>query len=251
MASPRGICAAQSRGSSVALASGFSSVRRFNTLFRERYRLTPGDIRRRALVSAESSDAIVLSLAYRPPYDWNAILARVELSPSLLPVLAPLQARLGRLLDLDADPRAIAAHLRRAATLAPLVAKRPGLRVAGAADAFELALRAVLGQQVTVRGATTRAGRVARLVAEPAPPDAPAELTHLPVTAARLADARASSLTSVGLTRARADWPDAFPAGDLALRRAMGGLSAAKLRTASEPSRPWRAYAAQHLWARL
>ena len=46
-------------------------------------------------------------------------------------------------------------------------------------------------------------------------------------------------------------WPDAFPAGDLALRRAMGGLSAAKLRTASEPWRPWRAYAAQHLWASL
>ena len=335
--------------SRVALASGFSSVRRFNTLFRERYRLTPGDVRRRALVSAESSDAIVLSLAYRPPYDWNAILAhlsaratpgvehvasdgayrrtlaidghsgvvtvrpspkrdvhalRVELSPSLLPVLAPLLARLRRLLDLDADPSAIAAHLRRDEMLAPLVAKRPGLRVAGAADAFELALRAVLGQQVTVRGATTLAGRVARLVAESAPPGAPAELTHLPVTATRLADVRMSSLTSVGLTRARAEcvvalaravadgtlpeldgdgactdpgsfirrfvalpgigpwtaeyvalralrWPDAFPAGDLALRRAMGGLTAPKLRAASEPWRPWRAYAAQHLWASL
>jgi AraC family transcriptional regulator of adaptative response / DNA-3-methyladenine glycosylase II len=335
--------------SRVALASGFSSVRRFNTLFRERYRLTPGDVRRRALVSAEPSDAIVLSLAYRPPYDWSAMLAhlaaratpgvehvsddgvyrrtievdghagqvalrpspgrdvhalRVELSPSLLSALAPLLARLRRLLDLDADPSAITGHLRRDATLAPLVARRPGLRVAGAADAFELALRAVLGQQVTVRGATTLAGRLARSIARPMPESTYAELTHLPVTAARLADARVSSLTDVGLTRARAEcvvtlaravadgtlpelagdgtctdpasfvrrfvalpgigpwtadyvamralrWPDAFPAGDLGLRKAMGGLSAAKLRAASEPWRPWRAYAAQHLWASL
>jgi len=334
--------------SRVALTSGFSSVRRFNTLFRDRYRLTPGDVRRRALASAESADAIVLSLAYRPPYDWSAMLAhltaratpgvemiaedgayrrmmrvgghagavsvrpapgrdvhalRVELAPSLLPALAPLLARLRQLFDLDADPRAIAAHLRRDARLAPLVRARPGLRVAGAADGFELALRAVLGQQVTVRGATTLAGRLAQLVAEPAPLSA-SGLTHLPVTAERLAVARASSLTGIGLTSARTEcvlalaravaegvlpelsgdqgshdpasfirrfvalpgigpwtaeyvamralrWPDAFPAGDLGLRKATGGLTPAKLRAASEPWRPWRAYAAQHLWASL
>ena len=335
--------------SRVALASGFRSVRRFNTLFRERYRLTPGDVRRRALAPEDASDSIVLSLAYRPPYDWTAMLAhlaaratpgvelvtddgvyrrtirigdhrghisvrpsarsdahalRVELSPSLLPALAPLLARMRFLFDLDADPRAVSSHLRKDSTLAPLVARRPGLRVAGAADAFELALRAVLGQQVTVRGATTLAGRIARLAGESAPERSPAELTHLPVTAERLADMRASNLTTIGLTSARAEcvvtlartvaegalpelvgdgactdpasfirrfvalpgigpwtaeyvamralrWPDAFPAGDLGLRKAMGGVSAPRLRAASEPWRPWRAYAAQQLWASL
>ncbi|MEO8560770.1 MAG: AlkA N-terminal domain-containing protein [bacterium] len=332
----------------VALTSGFRSVRRFNTLFRDRYRLTPGDVRRRALTPVDASDAIVLSLAYRPPYDWTAMLAhlaaratpgvelvtadgayrrtiqlggqsghvtvrasstrdthslRVELSPSLLPVLAPLLARMRRLFDLDADPRAVSSHLRQDATLSALVARRPGLRVAGATDGFELALRAVLGQQVTVRGATTLAGRLTQFAAESVS-GAPDGLTHLAITADRLADARASALTTIGLTRARAEcivalaravasgalpeltgegtcvdpssfvrrfvalpgigqwtadyvtmralrWPDAFPAGDLGLRKAMGGLTVARLRTASEPWRPWRAYAAQHLWASL
>jgi AraC family transcriptional regulator, regulatory protein of adaptative response / DNA-3-methyladenine glycosylase II len=335
--------------SQVALTSGFSSVRRFNTLFRERYRLTPSDIRRRALAPAESSVAVVLSLAYRPPYDWAAMLAhltvratpgveaitsdgayrrmmsvdghagavtvrpapernvhalRVELAPSLLPALAPLLARLRYLFDLDADPRAVVSHLRRDAVLAVLVAKRPGLRVAGAADPFELALRAVLGQQVTVRGATTLAGRLVRLVGEPAPEPSSDGLTHLPVSAERVAGLTPAALTEIGLTRARAEcvialaravadgtlpelrgdvgchdhssflrrfvelpgigpwtaeyvamralrWPDAFPAGDLGLRKAMGGLTSAKLRDASEPWRPWRAYAAQQLWASL
>jgi AraC family transcriptional regulator, regulatory protein of adaptative response / DNA-3-methyladenine glycosylase II len=229
---------------------------------------------------------------------------RIELPASLLPALAPLIARLRRLFDLDTDPCAVAAHLRGDAMLAPLVERRPGLRVAGAADPFELALRAVLGQQVTVRGATTLAGRVARLVAEPALATSPHGLTHLPVSAERLADVSSESLTEIGLTRARAEcvvmlaravsdgtlpelagdgacadpaefirrfvalpgigpwtaeyvamralrWPDAFPAGDLGLRKAMGGISAARLRAAAEPWRPWRAYAAQHLWASL
>ena len=97
---------------------------------------------------------------------------RVTLSPSLLPALVPLLARLRRLLDLDADPLAVDAHLAADPALAPLVARRPGLRLPGALCGFELALRAVLGQQVSVRGATTLAGRLARLVGEPLPPDA-------------------------------------------------------------------------------
>jgi AraC family transcriptional regulator, regulatory protein of adaptative response / DNA-3-methyladenine glycosylase II len=227
----------------------------------------------------------------------------VELSATLLPVLSPLLARLRRLFDLDADPRAVAAHLGRDPILGPLVARRPGLRVPGAADGFELALRAVLGQQVTVRGATTLAGRLARLLAEPLP-GAPAEITLLPITAERLADASVGAIAGIGLPRARAEciiavaraaaggelvellgdgppadpeafgrrlrqlpgvgawtaeyivmrvlrWPDAFPDGDIGLRKAMGGLSPARLRAAAESWRPWRAYAAQHLWANL
>ncbi|MBA2457833.1 MAG: DNA-3-methyladenine glycosylase 2 family protein [Gemmatimonadales bacterium] len=235
---------------------------------------------------------------------------RLDVSADLLPVLIPLQARVRGLFDLDADPRVIAAHLSRDPVLAPLVARRPGLRVPGAYDGFELALRAVLGQQVSVRGASTLAGRLAQLVGEPlrGVPELlrahPAPLTRLPVSAERLADTGISSVAGIGLPRARAAcvvalaravssgelpeltgnggavdpanfvqrltalpgigawtaayilmralrWPDAFPEGDLGLRKAMGGLSPARLRAAAEPWRPWRAYAAQHLWASL
>jgi AraC family transcriptional regulator of adaptative response / DNA-3-methyladenine glycosylase II len=227
----------------------------------------------------------------------------VELSPGLLPVLIPLLARLRRLFDLDADPRAIAEHLGGDSLLGPLVARRRGLRVAGAVDGFELMLRAVLGQQVTVRGATTLAGRLARLLAEPLP-GAPPALAFLPISADRVAGASLASVNGIGLPRARAEciialacavsrgelpelasngpaedpaafgkrlrdlpgvgawtaeyvvmralhWPDAFPEGDIGLRKAMGGLSPARLRAAAESWRPWRAYAAQHLWASL
>jgi AraC family transcriptional regulator of adaptative response / DNA-3-methyladenine glycosylase II len=69
-------------------------------------------------------------------------------------------ARVRRLLDLDADPCAIDAHLATDPSLAPLVAKRPGLRSAGAVDGFEMAVRAVVGQQISVSGARTVLGRI-------------------------------------------------------------------------------------------
>jgi AraC family transcriptional regulator of adaptative response / DNA-3-methyladenine glycosylase II len=232
----------------------------------------------------------------------------VELSAGLLPAVVPLLARLRRLLDLDADPASVDAHLAADPALAGHVRRRPGLRVPGAVDGFELALRAVLGQQVSVRGATTLAGRLAALVGEPLDDaaGAPAGLTRHAVDAARLADAGAAAVAGVGLPRARAAavvalaraaadgalpeltadggapgagpaafvrrftelpgvgpwtaayvamralrWPDAFPDGDLALRRAAGGLSPARLRLAAERWRPWRAYAAMHLWTGL
>src|SRR5690606_8495010 len=78
----------------------------------------------------------------------------VTVSDALAPVLMPLIARIRRLLDLDAEPAAIDAHLSRDPRLAPLVERTPGLRVPGSIDGFELAVRAVLGQQVSVRGAT-------------------------------------------------------------------------------------------------
>ncbi len=217
---------------------------------------------------------------------------QLGISATLLPALVPLLARVRRLLDLDADPVLIAAHLAGDPLLAPLVARRPGLRMPGAVDGFELALRAVLGQQVTVRWASTLAGRLAEFLAEPllvaardGSPSVP--ITRLPLEAGLLAEASIESLTSIGLPRARAHciralaqavaagelpelesdvpirdpdtavrrlreipgigdwtasyivmralgWPDAFPEGDLGLRKAMGGLSAARLRAAAE-----------------
>jgi AraC family transcriptional regulator, regulatory protein of adaptative response / DNA-3-methyladenine glycosylase II len=232
---------------------------------------------------------------------------RVAISAGLAPVRESLAARLSRLLDLDVDPAAIAMHLGGDPALASLLVRRPGLRVPGSFDGFELALRTVLGQQVTVRGATTLAGRLAALVGEPMPATPSvagaycSSLTVLAVPADRLADAGIDAVAGIGLphTRAvcivalaravaggelpeltgdvcvdRADfrrrltalpgigawtaeyvtmralrWPDAFPDTDLVLRKATGGLSPARLRAAAERWRPWRAYAAQHLWA--
>jgi AraC family transcriptional regulator, regulatory protein of adaptative response / DNA-3-methyladenine glycosylase II len=259
--------------SQIALASGFQSVRRFNALFSERYRLAPGALRRGIRVNATATSltdagrgTIQLTLAFRPPFDWGALLRhlearatpgvefvsvegggvymrtvslhgcagviglrlarpprarpralhgdalRLELSSSLLPVLVPLLARVRRMCDLDADPATIGAHLRADPALAPLVAHRPGLRVPGTMDPFELAWRTVLGQQVSVRGATTLAGRLASL-GEPLPANVAAEwgfttaatITRLPVSADRIAQIPVIRLTAMGLTRARAE----------------------------------------------
>lgn len=95
-------------------------------------------------------------------------------------------ARVRRLLDLDADPQAVDAHLGRDPILAPLVAARPGLRVPGAVDGFEIAMRAVVGQQVSVAGAVTTVARLAaargRRLGQPE-----GGLTHLFPTAAEVA----------------------------------------------------------------
>src|SRR5437016_4749610 len=138
------------------------------------------------------SDA-VRSAAGEPHLLMRVRLARPE---RLLQVVE----RALRLFDLDADPVPIADHLAGSPELAPLVARRPGLRVPGAWDAFELAVRAVLGQQVTVRGATTLAGRLVRAFGTPLD-RAEDGLTHLFPRPEALADA---DLAALGLPRARA-----------------------------------------------
>jgi AraC family transcriptional regulator of adaptative response / DNA-3-methyladenine glycosylase II len=236
------------------------------------------------------------SLELRPRDDGAWVALRLHL-PSL-DGLSSAVARARRIFDLDADPGPIAAQLRRSPALAERVARRPGLRVPGAWDGFELAVRAVLGQQITVRGATTLAGRLVARFGEPFASAYPDTLTHVFPRPETLAEA---DLASIGLPRARAetlrtlatavasgslaldaarglddlvaqlvslpgigDWtahyvalraggePDAFPASDLGLRRALarGGtpLSAKALAREAEAWRPWRAYAALHLW---
>jgi AraC family transcriptional regulator of adaptative response / DNA-3-methyladenine glycosylase II len=221
----------------------------------------------------------------------------VEVDASPGAPLLEVADRVRVLFDLGADPLRIAADLGHDPDLAPCLSARPGLRVPGAWDGFELAVRAVLGQQVTVRGASTLAGRLVRRLGEPL--DAPVDgLTHLFPAPERVAGAE---LDGLGLPAARAEalralaravasgdlalepgadperaravlgalpgvgeWtaevvamralgePDAFPAGDLGLRRALAGgappLSAAELARRAEAWRPWRAYAALHLW---
>jgi len=263
-------------------------------------RATPGveavadGVYRRTIAIGDGAGTIEVRAAAGEPH----LLMRVRLArpERLLQVVA----RARRLFDLDADPVPIADHLAASPELTPLVARRPGLRVPGAWDAFELAVRAVLGQQVTVRGATTLAGRLVRAAGTPLD-RAEDGLTHLFPRPEALAHA---DLASVGVPRARAAtiralagavasgevvldasrgledavarlaavpgigaWtahyvamralgePDAFPAADLGLRRALGNgagrLAPARVAERAEAWRPWRAYAVMHLWAGL
>jgi AraC family transcriptional regulator, regulatory protein of adaptative response / DNA-3-methyladenine glycosylase II len=229
----------------------------------------------------------------------NCHALRVQVRFPKLSALPTIIARVRRVFDLAADPIPITAHLAKDPALAPLVEARPGLRVPGAWDGFELAIRAVLGQQITVVAAATLAGRLVTAygdgLAEPE-----GRLTHVFPSPGALATA---DLTALGMPRARAaalsavaaaamadprlfeatsdlddavkrlrairgvgEWtaqyialrqlrePDAFPAADLGLLRAMANQdghkhSSSELLDRAEPWRPWRAYAAQHLWA--
>lgn len=203
--------------------------------------------------------------------------------------LAGLVARCRRLLDLDADPAAVAEVLAADPALAPSVRRRPGLRVPGTVDGFELATRAVLGQQVSVAAARNLGGRLVALLGHPlstvdgaltrafptAEAVASADLAGIGLTGARasavrgLAGAVAAGQLHLGAGADRAEnrrrllalpgighWtteyiamraladPDAFPATDLALRQALTERQI----TDTDRWRPWRAYAAMHLW---
>jgi AraC family transcriptional regulator of adaptative response / DNA-3-methyladenine glycosylase II len=238
------------------------------------------------------------TVVVRPVPERGALLATVHF-PSLR-ALPQIVARVRRVFDVSADVASINAHLSSDPLLGPAVAQRPGLRLPGGWDGFELAVRAVLGQQITVSAARGLLGRLVRLCGVPldgasgealrlAFPDPArvlaAPLEQLPVPGARrrtLAALARAALEDEALfqrresleqtvTRLRAipgvgEWtaqyialraagePDAFPASDRGLLRGAtspGGTEprAADLLRRAEPWRPWRAYAAQHLWA--
>jgi AraC family transcriptional regulator, regulatory protein of adaptative response / DNA-3-methyladenine glycosylase II len=207
--------------------------------------------------------------------------------------LRRIVTRVRAMFDLAADPAAIVTRFRGDPLLGPLARARPGLRVPGAWDPFELTVRAVLGQQVSVAGATTLAGRLAERHGTPLEVADAGGLTRLFPSAAALARAgirglprarartigeiaravlagrlrfdapAAGTLAELHRIRGVGDWTaqyvalralgerDAFPAGDLVLLREAGDgvpLSQRALRERAEEWRPWRAYAALHLW---
>ena len=332
------------RMSDVALASGFSSVRRFNEAMRAAFGAAPSELRRSPPGGAAPPAGITLRVPVRAPFDAEALLAflaaravplleeveglvyrrtaalgdgaglvEAEADPARseirlrlrgLPAGAALEAtrRASRLFDADADPATIAAHLSADPLLAPLVARRPGLRVPGAWDPFETAVRTILGQQVSVKAARTLAARlVTRFGRELTDRPASRGLTHLfprpvdladadvaaiglpaeragairalarevarsrldlgPATSLEEAERRLAAIPGVGPWTASAialrslGEPDAFPAGDLALRKALAGSaglpSAAAAEARARAWRPWRAYALLHLWTDL
>jgi AraC family transcriptional regulator of adaptative response / DNA-3-methyladenine glycosylase II len=207
-----------------------------------------------------------------------------------------------RLFDLGADIETIGNHLSGDPTLAPLVAKRPGLRAPGGWDGFEIAVRAVLGQQISVVAARKLVGQLVALQGRTVPKSfrmheglsrvfptakrlAVAESIGLGMPGARLAALRAVAQAAVAdpnlfrpfgsieetVSRLRTirgigEWTahyialrairemDAFPVTDIGLLRSIASMDGAKttpanLLSRAESWRPWRAYAAQHLWA--
>jgi AraC family transcriptional regulator of adaptative response / DNA-3-methyladenine glycosylase II len=122
---------------------------------------------------------------------------------SLTPVLPALLGRVRALFDLDARPDVIAKRLRRDARLTRAVNANPGLRVPGAFYGFEMGLRAILGQQVTVKGATTIAGRFVAAFGEPIVTSLP-ELNRLTPVPARVARASVGDIARHGIVAARA-----------------------------------------------
>jgi AraC family transcriptional regulator of adaptative response / DNA-3-methyladenine glycosylase II len=215
-------------------------------------------------------------------------------------------ARIRRVFDLTADPALIGAHLSQDPALASRVAARPGLRAPGAWDGFELAVRAILGQQITVTAARGLAAKLVEAYGEPIDDPAavklglsrafptPDRLVDQDIAALGMPKARGAALEALARTVAadptiftpRADlesaiaalsalpgvgeWtaqyialrelrePDAFPHADIGLMRGLmralgeeGGQrpTGQQLLARAEAWRPWRAYAAQHLWA--
>ena len=324
--------------SEVAHAAGFASLRRFNAAFITHYRLQPTALRKLGRADGAAM-APTLRLAYREPYDIDGVLnfllpravagveqvdvanARIQrtvsvlhggrlhrgwlvasfdkagqvgirLSSSLWPAVASLLPLLRRWLDLDADPAGIALALGEGAV--------SGQRLPGALDRFELAVRAVLGQQVTVAAARTLASRFVDRFGETLA-DAPVGADRLFPSAARMAGEMPERIAELGIIRRRAEsilelarrwpelayaqsggtteealaelqtiagigpwtahymlmrgwsWPDAFPPGDVILRKYLSRgqdnlLSPRDYLAAAERYRPYRSYAVLHLW---
>jgi AraC family transcriptional regulator, regulatory protein of adaptative response / DNA-3-methyladenine glycosylase II len=386
----------------VAVASGFGSLRRFNTAFVQHYRLAPTRLRREGAANARGSASAAPSLssssskllatsagklsaaamrtaaqhaqgtdstgidasrhhigtgstrvllAYRPPYDVQAMLqflqqrqidtieniavragftwvtrtfslkngthnvsgwlqwhfdearcvVQLDVSDSLRCVLPTVIARMRAALDLDADPKAINA------VLGAHFAGTEGIRVPGCVDGFEVAVRAIVGQQVTVAAACTFTRRIAQAFGEPITMSLSTpypQLTRLFPTPAALAHATSDALGALGIVRQRQAaiialaqavdsglldlntparalqtidqlkalpgigdwtaqyiamralrWPDAFPAGDVALHNALGLRGeknpARAAEAASQAWRPWRSYAVLRAWQTL
>jgi AraC family transcriptional regulator of adaptative response / DNA-3-methyladenine glycosylase II len=246
--------------SAVAFAAGFASIRQFNDTIREVFASTPSELRRRVTSAPSAPGSLTLRLPYREPFDAHSLLsflgiravpgieewdgttyrrslrlphgtAIAELSPADKHVRATLQLddvrdlaaavqRCRRLLDLDADPVAVDNALGLDPTLRKLVTRARGRRVPGHVDGDELAVRAILGQQVSVAGARTIAGRLVARYGKPL--TAPSGgVTHLFPDSATLADIDPADLPMpvarkralVGLTTALANGDVAIDAG--------------------------------------
>jgi AraC family transcriptional regulator of adaptative response / DNA-3-methyladenine glycosylase II len=283
----------------VALAAGFESLRRFNHVFLTLYGQPPSRMRRGARRRGQCTGlgghhgTVVVSPGTATAAGPTSLTATIDFpAPKFLPRIV---ARLRRIFDLGADPGPIDDVLAADPGLAPLVAARPGLRVPGAWDGFELATRVILGQQVSVAAGGRLAGKLVTLFGTPVETAIPGLTGLFPTPERLVAEAetlslrlnmpRARAAAIVNLARAAVEtpdllergegldssvrrlcavtgigpWtaqcialfalrePDAFPPRDVGLQRALT-LSDRQLLARAEAWRPWRAYAAMHLW---
>jgi AraC family transcriptional regulator of adaptative response / DNA-3-methyladenine glycosylase II len=215
-----------------------------------------------------------------------------------LPVIADMAKQM---FDLDAPVNTIDDHLAKDSFLGPMVAQHPGMRVPGAFNPFELCIRAIIGQQISVKGATTIIGRIAERFGKTLNLKNPWGLKYLFPEPEKLVNA---DYEGIGLTKARiaairqfsaavlrgqvdfhrpvdpellrkalvrikgiGEWtaqyilmrtikhPDAMPFSDLGLLKAVSPdnkpATEKQLKEMSSPWKPWRAYAAMHLWSSL
>ena len=225
--------------SEIAFASGFASIRQFNETLKKIFATSPSELRAkcgstthapgevtlrlphrapfaaeplfsflgdRAVQGVETFDGVTYSRTLRLPYSAGVVAlgarngfveARIRLD-DVRDLTAAVQ-RCRRLLDLDADPVAVGAVLESDPLLGPQIRSLPGLRVPGAVDGFELAVRAILGQQISVAGARTLSGRIVEALGKPL--TSPIEgLTTLFPEPEAMAEA---DLSGLGITGAR------------------------------------------------
>ncbi|MCH9696430.1 MAG: helix-turn-helix domain-containing protein [Gammaproteobacteria bacterium] len=233
--------------SDIAIASGFGSTRRFNDAFRKTWGRSPRELRKKQVV-AKLAAGLTVQLPYRQPFDMQQLLAffamraipgvevvhgdrylrsavvngehcvidvtgnegvlSLTLHGAETRALLPLVQRVRGMFDLDASPKDVAAVLRKDKCLATLLRKGRGIRVPGAWDGFELTVRAILGQQISVAAATTLAGRVAKRYGD-----------RIAVSVAGLEGAEAPSVL--------------FPAPEKMLRARLGDIGVIRSRAAT------------------
>ncbi|MGR8946658.1 MAG: AlkA N-terminal domain-containing protein [Gammaproteobacteria bacterium] len=238
-------------------------------------------------------------LSVKPSRDRHKSSLEVQIADDLVPVATHLLAKIRTVFDVRANIEEIEQHLSADPVLATVIKRCSGMRLPGAFDGFELLLRAILGQQISVKAATTLAGRFAKTFGQEI--DTPFESLQFATPAAEaIADAKLSVIRAQGLPQKRAetikaaataaaekrlvlepgsdpalarnalveipgigewtadyvamralDWPDAFPSGDLGVKKALGLSKRKDVIARSQMWQPWRAYATMHLWLSL
>ena len=269
----------------VAFASGFGSLRRFNSAFKGTYGRAPRELRKEAATRSHSiAKEFSVQLAYRPPFDlaghlqylsgraipgvevveagrysrvveFEGVTGVISVSQgtrdrslclsvdtALAGYLPQIVARVRRMFDLNAEPGAIHAVLNRDKVMRKLVTKRPGLRLPGAWCPFELMIRAILGQQISVKGAKTLSGRLVSKYGERVEDSGVAGLTHAFPTPERLSRVK---LNSIGVPLARAEAlrgvARAFASGEVVLDPGTDPAAAYELLVGLKGIGPWTA----------
>ena len=324
----------------IAFSAGFGSLRRFNATMKKAYDRTPRELRRKGVRRGVGGITLRLAyrppydwrevIGFLAPraipgvecVEWDEYARTVDVGDFIgvirvrqgdgdhlllavpagaAPYLDRIAAKVREIFDLGADPLRIAVQLRSEPIMRKLVQRRPGLRVPGAWDGFEMCVRAIVGQQVTVAGATTVCGRIVERYGREIDTGqeglrrlfpTPSVLAEVDLGGIGMPGRRAAAIqafaSAVDAEPALIDgtmslednvgrlceipgigaWtahyiamravrePDAFPASDLGLRKALalpcGNIPSAKqIERRAEAWRPWRSYAAMHLWRAL